>query len=1413
MQFMRNLLLAAIALFGTFFANGQCPTLYRASGGGTYCGTPLTGYLSGSDTGVTYQLFRSGMPSGSSVAGTGSALSFSLPGEGAYEIYGSRGSCTLMMTDTFGVARGMLAGLVGSTGFCTSDSGYFYDSTFLSGGTWSSSAPSVATVYSYGGGGFAMVKGLSAGSATISYSLTTACGTSTVVKTVNVYNTMPTPTISGPSALCTGSSAAFTSSAWGYPSWTTSSAAVASVDRYTGFVTGVSAGTAIISCTESGRCGTATGTASITVSTGSSTASIVGPFAVLPGTTATYTVSGASGGTWSAPTYYYGTITSGGVYSPISSDVIASILYTYTAGCGAASVGGNVYNTPAGATVSDSFWVNSITNCGATQFTTISKNYRSGMWLLTNYGDGIIDSSYYAPHGYGYSYGIDSFRHFYASPGVYNIRHYLIDGSGIIDSVAYTDTIVTLAAGITGPSYLTVGTVSSLLFTGTSSGFWYSTTSTATVGSSGTTGIVTPVALGVATIRYYATACRTTYTYSVPVFPSSAHVADSFITYPTDRCVGPKISIYSPIVRSGMQARTYFGDGSSMVSSVTGSGFTDTFNHAYATSGAYTIKTVLLASGTAIDSVVYTYNYLPCQEIAVAFYYDSDSNCAFNTGDFYNYAPLLLAVDSAGVTVDTISITSGVYFRQLGPVGTVYQYRILSTALDIVCPSSGVIYDTVRSSSSYSSSTKQVALRWLSGSSFDLALSHSSRTGRHTIQGTIVVTNYAGTATGGIVTMNFDSRYSYYRASPSPASTSSGRAIWSFSTLSPGSTTTIRYQLEVPGGSSAWLTIRDTVRTIIRVDPFTGDTDTTNNYINVLDTVSASFDPNMIAVTPSGNILNGTNLEYTIHFENQGNDTATNIHLLDTLSSNVDITSLRIVTATAAMNVSYTPYGSQTIVKFDFPNIKLPDSSHHNLCTGLVTYTINARRGLADGTTILNRTGIYFDDNEVVMTNTVTNTIVIPAITISARDTTLCIGDTASFTAVPHTAGNTHYQWFVNTTAVGTDATTYTTYSITTGDVVRCRMTTMQDDTIVTTSAPITISVSPVPDAGTITSRTVLCASDTVTATSTDTTGGTWSVAGSRATITGSLLRAVSIGADTLIYTVTNACGSDTATAAFTVNNVVTPAVTIAVTPSSTVCEGTTVTFTATPTNGGTTPRFVWKRFGVPIDSGISMSYVPTLGDVITCEMTTSAVCPSANRVTSSGITMTVHPEVLPAVSLYASASSIYASGELVDFYTTVSYGGTSPTFQWYVNGNPIPGATTNNFSYHVIIGDSIYCRITSNAPCASRSSAISDTIILNGTFPTSVGTLNTSFGTVKLFPNPNNGKFELSGLLNSGFNGIATYQIVDLPGRVWLENTINIQNGSFKDQVNANELAPGYYGIRLKAGTNTAYFNFIINK
>jgi nitrous oxidase accessory protein NosD len=87
------------------------------------------------------------------------------------------------------------------------------------------------------------------------------------------------------------------------------------------------------------------------------------------------------------------------------------------------------------------------------------------------------------------------------------------------------------------------------------------------------------------------------------------------------------------------------------------------------------------------------------------------------------------------------------------------------------------------------------------------------------------------------------------------------------------------------------------------------------------------------------------------------------------------------------------------------------------------------------------------------------------------------------------------------------------------------------------------------------------------------------------------------------------------------------PTVAIAAVPNGAICSGTNVTFTATPTYGGT-PSYQWKVNGNDVGTN-SPTYADAgldNGDEVTCVMTSTEDCAVPTIVTSNTITMTVIP-------------------------------------------------------------------------------------------------------------------------------------------------------------------------------------------
>ena len=151
------------------------------------------------------------------------------------------------------------------------------------------------------------------------------------------------------------------------------------------------------------------------------------------------------------------------------------------------------------------------------------------------------------------------------------------------------------------------------------------------------------------------------------------------------------------------------------------------------------------------------------------------------------------------------------------------------------------------------------------------------------------------------------------------------------------------------------------------------DTIPGNNILNLHQLITLAWDPNEKLAEPSGEIEAGTEIYYTIHFQNTGNATADNVTVLDTLDADLDLLSFRLIGSSHP--VHFVMEGSG-IAQFTFYNIQLPDSGADLAgSNGYVSFAIRTLPGLTQNTEIQNRAGIVFDFNPPVMTNTTLNTI------------------------------------------------------------------------------------------------------------------------------------------------------------------------------------------------------------------------------------------------------------------------------------------------------------------------------------------------------------------------------------------------------------------------------------------------------
>ena len=405
---------------------------------------------------------------------------------------------------------------------------------------------------------------------------------------------------------------------------------------------------------------------------------------------------------------------------------------------------------------------------------------------------------------------------------------------------------------------------------------------------------------------------------------------------------------------------------------------------------------------------------------------------------------------------------------------------------------------------------------------------------------------------------------------------------------------------------------------------------------------------------------------------------------------------------------------------------------------------------------------------------------VAPVADFSANKTTGCNSDTVLFTDVS-TNNPTSWSWsftpstvtFINGTSATSQNPEVVFNSSGTYLVSLNASNSVGSDSEVKASY-ISISPTVVPTVGLTSFATMpICAGDNISFTANATNEGTspnyqWKVNGVNAGTNSSTFSTTTLANNDVVSIELQSslpCSGNvfSASMSVTVDSVVTPSVSVTASATS-ICSGTNVTFTATPVNGGT-PSYQWKVNGLNVSGSGSIYSSSTLsnGDQVSVEMTSTKNCVTAATVTSNVVSMNVSSAVAPSVTINSN-DTVVCAGSSSTFTASALNAGSSPSFQWKVNGVNA-GTNSSSFTGTLINNDVVSVILTSSLSCASRTTANSNTktvsvlanpqITINTVLP--VGplckedTLALS-ATVNNFGNPGSGSWSGPGVVGSNF-------------------------------------------------------------
>lgn len=1175
------------------------------------------------------------------------------------------------------------------------------------GGTWSSSATGTATV----GAGTGVVLGVSSGTSVITYTLPSGCFATAII-TVN-----PSPAgIFGATTICQGATTALTCATPGGV-WTSSVGAVASIDAVTGIATGLSGGFTTISYTLPTGCFSI-----ISLTVNPLPATIAGGTTLcIAGTT--LLSSTTTGGTWSSTTPAVATVDATGLVTGVAGGT-SVISYTLASGCfrtvtvnvttvvapitgtttvcrtqsttlANATTGGTWSSTtPAVATVDG---VTGVVTGVAAGTTTISYALASGCFSTTvvtvNALEPITGTSTICVGGSStLSNGVAGGAWSSSNAAVASV----VAGTGVVSGVTagtaditYTTTagcnsILTVTVNplpdvVTGDFNICVGNTTAL--SSTSAGGIWSQSSAGVISVDAATGVVTALTIGTATVSYtLPSGCATTAVVTVDAVPAAitgiapiCPAATAIVTHPVS---GGTWSVSDATIAT-------IGAATGVVTGVITTGGTATVTYTLPTSGC-------------ITTTVVTVLPLPAPIIGALSVCIGASSTLASATPGVNWSSSNLPVATVGATTGIVSgVAAGT--STITCTGTNTCFR---TAIVTVNPNPSAITGTatVCAASTTNLSATPAGGAW---SSSNIAVA--------TVAGGVVTGVAAGTA---VVTYNIGGCFSTRVVTVNPLP----NVITGPASVCVGLTAT---QVSAPAGGT-WSSSNTTVATVVAgTGVATGVAAGTANISYTVATGCSRI--RTITVNPLPAAIGGATIvcpASTITLTNAtlGGAWSSSTPAVASIAAGTGVVTgasggtttisytlgtgciaTTVVSVIAAPVAAITPLGDTVLCPGDF--VTLTSSAAVGatyqwfnggfLIPGITTptYTTSTpgsyqvRVSIAAGCTTL---------------STAMSVTVVPAtatITIPGGTTSVCAGTPVILNA--NTGAGLTYQWELAGSPI--PGATTSSFTATTSGSYEVRVTNAAGCWAL--SAPVVVAVTPAPSSVvTVSGPLSVCAGGSVTIAAVAAPGNTYQwfdAAGPIAGATADAFTAFTTGDYYVQVTNAAGCAVVSALTIFTVNPL--PDASITAAGPTIFCTGSGVLLSATP---GFT--YQWLRDGVAISGANTTNYAATASGGYKVVVVNAATGCTATTPVATVVTVISSPTAI------ALTPARFCWGGSALLSTSVSGLGSALSYQWFLNGSAIPGATSPTYSAGV--EGNYTCQIVVTGSCTVLTSTASVT-------------------------------------------------------------------------------------------------------
>jgi hypothetical protein len=362
---------------------------------------------------------------------------------------------------------------------------------------------------------------------------------------------------------------------------------------------------------------------------------------------------------------------------------------------------------------------------------------------------------------------------------------------------------------------------------------------------------------------------------------------------------------------------------------------------------------------------------------------DPDTTCTY---DITMEGIEMVMVKLQPLGIYTLTDSTG-YYEFVVDDGTYSVEYIGSSEVNFLCPASGNYNVTLNGNGTTSEDNHFYVVR----KEFDLCISKFTGLARPGFKqfNCIQICNYSNDVRDAIATFVHDSIFSNQSPWPEifPAygntmapiynyDSTTNTFSWDLNSLQPGECRKIMWRMLVPSDTPLGTILHSEAK----VNPIFEDANPINNCLAWDRIVTGSYDPNIkenfVGETTFGGSIyeDETTMDYVIHFQNIGTDTAYTVVVRDTLDdAQLDVTTIRGFNSSHNMQVEFE--GTNVLI-FTFENIYLVDSlTNEEESQGWVSFNLDLFPDQAVGTEVNNQASIYFDYNEPIITNEVINTI------------------------------------------------------------------------------------------------------------------------------------------------------------------------------------------------------------------------------------------------------------------------------------------------------------------------------------------------------------------------------------------------------------------------------------------------------